>query len=243
MDPFLRSVSLNRTRVDSFEAFPFNVPAIRELESLALHPRVTFFVGENGSGKTTLLEGIALLEGFAHEGGTRNFSVKRDDTRYTLANALGVGRGVRRARHDSFYLRAESFYNVASEIDRLGLINEGSPYGNKSLHAQSHGEAFLTIFIGRMGGNGLYLLDEPESALSPQRQLAFLAAMHHHAQNGSQFIIATHSPIIMAYPQATIYHFTSTGIEPIDYEDTEHFKVTRAFLTRREKMLEDLLEE
>ena len=241
MAPFLRSISLNRTRVDSFESFPFSVPAVRELNCLELHPNVTFFIGENGSGKTTLLEGIALLEGFNYEGGTRNFTVKHHDERYQLAGALGVARGARRARHDSFYLRAESFYNIATEIDRLGLISEGSPYGNKSLHEQSHGEAFLTIFLERMGGNGLYLLDEPESALSPQRQLAFLAAMHHHVQAGSQFIIATHSPIIMAYPQAIIYQFDETGIAPVEYVDTEHYKVTNAFLTRREKMLEELM--
>ena len=241
MDPFLRSISLNRMRVDNFDAFPFSVPAVRELNSLELHPQVTFFIGENGTGKTTLLEGIALVEGFNYEGGTRNFTVERHDERYRLAGALGVARGVRRARHDSFYLRAESFYNIATEIDRLGLIREGGAYGNKSLHAQSHGEAFLTIFLQRMGGNGLYLLDEPESALSPQRQLAFLAAMHEHVRRGSQFIIATHSPIIMAYPQAVIYQFSETGIAPVEYTDTEHYKVTNAFLNRREKMLEELL--
>ena len=243
MDPFLRSVSLNRTRVDNFDAFPFSVPAVRELQTLQLHPQVTFFIGENGTGKSTLLEGIDLVEGFNYEGGTRNFTVERHDQRYQLAGALGVGRGVRRARHDSFYLRAESFYNIATEIDRLGLIREGGSYGNNSLHAQSHGEAFLTIFLQRMGGNGLYLLDEPESALSPQRQLAFLAAMHEHVRRGSQFIIATHSPIIMAYPQAVIYQFSETGIAPVEYTDTEHYKVTNAFLNRREKMLEELLAE
>ncbi len=243
MDPFIRRIGLNRLNVNSFDAYPFNVPAVRALETLDLHPQVTFFIGENGTGKTTLLEAIALVEGFNYEGGTRNFTVQRHDERYRLARALAIGRGIRRARNDSFYLRAESFYNLASEIDRLGLISDGSPYGDKSLHAQSHGEAFLTIFIDRLGGNGLYLLDEPESALSPQRQLAFLAAMHHHVQQGSQFIIATHSPIVMAYPQATIYQFRDTGIAPVDYEQTEHYKVTRAFLTRREKMLEELLEE
>jgi predicted ATPase len=240
MDPFLRSISLYHDRVPSFDAFPFAIPAVRELHSLELHPQVTFFIGENGTGKSTLLEAIALVEGFAFEGGTRNFTVKPDDPRYALSRALGVSRGVRRARHDSFFLRAESFYNVATQIDELGV---NYAYGGKSLHEQSHGESFMQIFTTRMSGQGLYLLDEPEAALSPQRQLAFLAAMHDLVLRDSQFIIATHSPIIMAYPHAKILQFAGRGIHPVAYTDTEHYKVTKMFLTRTEKMLAELLGE
>jgi predicted ATPase len=238
MNPLLHSISLQRDRVPSFDAFPFAIPAVRELHSLDLHPQVTFFIGENGTGKSTILEAIALVEGFAFEGGSRNFTVKPDDPRYGLARALGVNRGVRRARHDSFYLRAESFYNVATQIDELGM---GDAYGGKSLHAQSHGESFMEVFTTRMTGQGLYLLDEPEAALSPQRQLAFLAALHELVLRDSQFIIATHSPIIMAYPHASILQFSDLGIHPVAYTDTEHYKVTKMFLTRTEKMLADLL--
>jgi predicted ATPase len=201
---------------------------------------VTFFIGENGTGKSTLLEAIALVEGFAFEGGSRNFTVQPDDPRYALARALSVSRGVRRARHDSFYLRAESFYNVATQIDELGVVDS---YGGKSLHAQSHGESFMQLFTTRMTGQGLYLLDEPEAALSPQRQLMFLAALHDLVLRDSQFIIATHSPIIMAYPHANILQFGDGVIRPVAYTDTEHYKVTKMFLTRTEKMLADLLGE
>jgi predicted ATPase len=142
-------------------------------------------------------------------------------------------------RSDRFFLRAESFYNLATYIQEIG---SGHAYGDRELHEQSHGEAFLSLLVHRLGGNGLYLFDEPEAALSPQRQLTFLAALHDLVQRGGQFIIATHSPIILGYPDSQILHFTASGIAPIAYEDTEHYKVTRAFLTRRELMLEELLD-
>jgi predicted ATPase len=243
-DPFIAAVSLKRERVPSFDLYPYSIPAVRHLTSLNLHPRVTFFVGENGTGKSTLLEAIAVADGMNAEGGTRNFSLTTRESHSKLYEALQLARTVRRRdRSDSFFLRAESFYNVASYVDQLGFDPATSPYGPISLHDQSHGEAFLTMFTQRFSGNGLYLLDEPEAALSPQRQLAFLAALHDLVQRGSQFLIATHSPIIMAYPQSLIYWFSEEGIKPVAYEDTEHYKVTKAFLSRREKMLEDLLSE
>jgi predicted ATPase len=206
-----------------------------------LHPRVTFFVGENGTGKSTLLEAIAVAEGFNAEGGSRHAMFKTKDTHNTdLPGKLQLGRpgGRLLARSDSFFLRAESFYNLSTYVDQVS-----GGYGPAPLHQQSHGEAFMSLLTQRLGGNGFYLFDEPEAALSPQRQLAFLVALHELVQAGSQFIIATHSPIIMAYPDATIQHFTTDGIAPIAYADTEHYKVTRAFLTRTEKMLEQLFSE
>jgi predicted ATPase len=241
--PFIDTVSLLRDRVPSFDEYPYSIPALRRLATLKLHPKVTFLIGENGSGKSTLLEAIAVAEGFNAEGGTRNFDFKTKDSHSELYKCLRLGRGVRRARHDAFFLRAESFYNVATWIDQLGFSPDKSPYGPGSLHDQSHGESFLSLFIQRFSGNGLYLLDEPEAALSPQRQLTFLAQLHDLVKRGSQFIIATHSPIIMAYPNATIYLLSDNGIETVEYEDTEHVRVTRAFLNRTDKMLDDLLED
>jgi predicted ATPase len=242
-EPFLRSVSLRRDGIASFEKYPFCIPAIRHLRTLDLHPNVTFLIGENGTGKSTLLEGIAVMEGFNPEGGSRNFAFKTRDSHSELHWHLQPSRGIRRARHDSFFLRAESFYNVATWVDSLGFDPATSPYGPQSLHEQSHGEAFLTMFIQRFGGNGLYLLDEPEAALSPQRQLTFLAALHDLVLRKSQFIIATHSPIIMAYPHARIYECTTDGLQQVEYADTQHYRITFAFMNRREQMLRDLLSE
>ena len=249
-EPYLKDVLLNSTRVRSWEEYPFTVPAIRALKSktLKLHPKCTFFIGENGSGKSTLLEGIAELEGFHPAGGTRNFNY--DSRERTLDNplkyTLSLGKGVLgKLRRDGFFFRAESFYNAASYIEQLeeGLPMDRRLYGDKSLHEQSHGEAFLTLFTERLTGGGLYLFDEPEAALSPQRQLAFVAAMHGWIQNEAQLVIATHSPIIMAYPNAWIYEFSERGMRRVEYRETEHYRVTRAFLTRTEAMLEELLKE
>ncbi|MCU0875756.1 MAG: AAA family ATPase [Pirellulaceae bacterium] len=240
-EPFLRSVSLRRDRIASFDEYPFSIPAIRHLHALELHPNVTFLIGENGTGKSTLLEAIAVSEGFNPEGGSRNFAFKTRDTHSHLYQYLQPNRGIRRARHDAFFLRAESFYNVATWVDSLGFDPAKSPYGTRSLHEQSHGEAFLTMFVERFSGNGLYLLDEPESALSPQRQLTFLAALHELVLRKSQFIIATHSPIILAYPHSRIYECSVDGIREVEYTDTQHYRVTCAFLNRREQMLRDLL--
>ncbi|WP_254508931.1 AAA family ATPase [Anatilimnocola floriformis] len=243
---FLHGIALRRGSVSSFDVFPYAIPTIRQLQSLQFHPRVTFFVGENGAGKSTLLEAIALAEGFNAEGGSRRHAQfktrdSHDDELWKNIE-LNRGGGKRLARSDSYFVRAESFYNLASYLDDVGS-NAAGPFSQAlSYHQQSHGEAFMNLMTSRFGGNGLYLLDEPEAALSPQRQLAFLAALHELVQRGSQFIIATHSPIVLAYPDAHIYHFGERGIESIAYEDTEHYKVTRAFLLRRDIMLKELME-
>lgn len=243
---FLHGIGLKPHLVPSFDVFPFSLPTIKNLGSLAFHPRVTFFVGENGAGKSTLLEAIALAEGFNAEGGSRRHAQfkTRDSHDDTLWKALELNRGggKRLARSDSYFVRAESFYNLATYLDEVGSNNAGPFSQAGSYHQQSHGEAFMNLMTGRFGGNGLYLLDEPEAALSPQRQLSFLAALHELVLRGSQFIIATHSPIVLAYPDAHIYHFSERGIETIAYEETEHYKVTRAFLLRRDIMLKELLE-
>jgi predicted ATPase len=241
--PHAASVLVNR--VATLEhAYAAELPAIKALTQLDLHPHVTFFIGENGSGKSTLLEAIAVADGFNAEGGTRNFDFASRATHSDLYKWIKLGRSVRgKRRNDGFFLRAESFYNVATEIENLGLVSEKSPYGTLSYHAQSHGESFIDLMTNRLRGDGLYLMDEPEAALSPQRQLAFLGAMHELVLREAQFIIATHSPIIMAYRNALIYEFSASGIRPIAYRDTEHYRVTHAFLSRPEQTMRLLFKE
>lgn len=235
-EPFLKYITLVRDRVPSFEEYPFSIPAIRQLDHLDLDPKVTFFVGENGSGKSTLIEAIALVEGLNAEGGSRNFSFSTRESHSILCQFLRLGRGTRPLRKtDAFFFRSESFYNVATEAERLGVA-----YGDKSLHEQSHGESFLSLILNRFFGDGLYILDEPEAALSPSRQLTLLRAMYELIEDGSQFIIATQSPIVLGYPNATIYWLSDSGIAPIQYTETEHFRVTRSFVTHRDTILREL---
>ncbi len=243
---YLRQIRLKRDDVPSFDRYPFALPAVRHLETLDFHPRVTFFIGENGSGKSTLLEAIAVAMGFNAEGGSRNFSFGTRDSHSELHRYLRLSKGIVRPR-DGFFLRAESFFNVATEIERLDEEPSFGPpvissYGGVSLHEQSHGESFLALLMNRFGCEGLYLLDEPEAALSPQRQLSVLTRLHELTADGSQFVIATHSPILMAYPEATIYNFTPAGVEQVAYTDTEHYRVTRDFLLRPQRMLDILLD-
>lgn len=246
-EQFLIEVDLDRERVESFDRYPFSLAAVRHLERLQLHPSVTFIVGENGAGKSTLLEAIAVACGFNAEGGSRSFQFDTRASHSVLHDYLLLVRGVRRPRH-GYFLRAESFFNVATQIEKLDEDFDHIPriadaYGKRALHEQSHGEAFLALLMQRFGGNGLYFLDEPEAALSPNRQMAVLARIHELIGQGSQFIIATHSPIIMAYPKARIYHLSEDGIDVIDYTQTEHYVVTKSFLNNYEKMLEVLLAE
>ncbi|MCK9688761.1 AAA family ATPase [Scleromatobacter humisilvae] len=235
---FVGRVTLLRERVGSFDAYPFCLPVVRALESFDLHPKVTFLVGENGSGKSTLLEAMAIALEFNPEGGSRNFNFATRASHSELHDYLRIAKGYRRHR-DGFFLRAESWFNVATEVDNLGV--SGS-YGGRSLHEQSHGESFMALLKNRFGPDGLYLLDEPEAALSPARQIEALSRLHELVLQDSQFIIATHSPILMSYPDALILHCGPTGLQAIRYEDTEHFRITRDFLLHRDKMLDILMD-
>jgi predicted ATPase len=234
---FATRVTLLRDQVPSFDEYPFSLPVVRTLESIELHPRVTFLVGENGSGKSTLLEAMAVALEFNAEGGSRNFNFSTRASHSELHEFLRIAKGVR--PRDAYFLRAETWYNVATTVDDLGV---DAAYGGRSLHAQSHGESFMTLLKTRLRGDGLYLLDEPEAALSPTRQIEALQRFHELVRKGSQFVIATHSPILMAYPDALILQCTPTGIRPVRYEDTEHFRITRDFLLHRDKVLDILME-
>jgi predicted ATPase len=216
--------------------YPYSVPAIRHLTELRFETPVTFFVGENSSGKSTLLEGIAVAFGFNPEGGTKHERFTTHSTHSELFGSLTLTKS-RDAPTDSYFLRAESFYNVASAVQPWNV----DQYGGRSLHQQSHGESFLALVLHRLRGNGLYLFDEPEAALSPARQLALLAAMHRLVRHNSQFIVATHSPILLGYPGAAIYLFAEKELARIAYPDTEHYQITKAFLERPERMLNELL--
>ena len=208
---------------------------------------VTFFVGENGTGKSTLLEAIAVAYGFNAEGGSQNFTFATNETHSELHKHLEVGR--KGFAKDGFFLRAESLYNVASNIDDMDnekyqYLNPPTligGYGGVSLHNQSHGESFLSIVQNRFFGNGLYILDEPEAALSPMRLMTLIAEIGELVRKNSQFIIATHSPILMAFPNASILEFSKDGIKQIDYKETEHYKITKQFLDDPERMLHYLL--
>jgi predicted ATPase len=248
--PYLSQLQLLRDRIPAAERFPYTLPVVRHLDTLAFHPNVTFFVGENGAGKSTLLEAIAVACGLNPEGGSRNFNFATRSSHSPLNECIRLGRTAARPS-DSYFLRAESFYNVASEIERLDkneLGDSPSPpiidaYGERSLHEQSHGESFFAFFQHRFRAYGLYLMDEPEAALSPARQLQFLILLNDYVQRGGQFVIATHSPIIMAYPHACIYVLGSDGIREVPYEETDHYLISRRFLGNPKRSLAELFAE
>jgi len=235
--PYLQKVSIRPGVNIDVGIYPYNIPAVAEIDLLDFHPDVTFFVGENGSGKSTVLEGIALALGFSTEGGTKNFNLETTSSVSPLHQVLRLTKSFRKPS-DGYYLRAESFFNVATYMDEVNYLDG---YGGKSLHARSHGEAFMALLVHKFRGKGLYLLDEPEAALSPSRQLAALSAIHQLVQDGSQFIIATHSPILLSYPSAKLMLFDGSGIREVAYEDTEHFLVIRDFLNNYPRRLEQLL--
>jgi len=245
-DQYIRRIQLLRDSVPSFQQYPFNLPSIEFLDEISLHPNVTFLIGENGMGKSTLLEAIALGIGFNPEGGSLNFTFSTYDSHSNLDHYLRLIKGTIRPK-DGFFLRAESFYNVASNIEELDKEDRGprviDGYGGQSLHEQSHGESFFATFTNRFRGQGIYLLDEPEAALSPLRQLSMLSRIDELVHNDSQFIIATHSPIIMAYPQATIYELSEEGIRETKLEDTNHYQLMKQFFDDKDRILHHLLQQ
>ena len=244
--PYLLHLEMLRDRIADAERYPFNLPAVRALSVLPFHPQVTFLVGENGAGKSTLLEAIAVASGLNAEGGSVNFTFATRASHSPLGECVRLAKAIARPR-DSYFLRAETFYNVATEIERLDQGPGGPPiidgYGGRSLHEQSHGESFFALFKNRFRDHGLYLLDEPEAALSPTRQVEFLVLMHDSIRRGCQFVIATHSPIIMAYTDARIHLLDRQGIHDVAYTDTEHYQVTRRFLSNPKRAIETLLGE
>jgi len=255
---FLRAVRLRRETVPSFSEYPFALPAVRDLEELDTDAPVTFFVGDNGTGKSTLLEAIAIALGLNAEGGSRGLRFETRASHSTLWQHLRLVRGIARPR-DSFFLRAESLFIAATKIETIDREHEalrnskGDPiasgppiansYGDIPLHERSHGETFLELFVTRFKGSGIYLLDEPEAALSPRRQLAALTRMHDLVKAGSQFLIATHSPILLAYPGARIHECTPEGLRRVEYQDLDHVTVMRDFFACPERALEVLLAE
>lgn len=239
----LKAITLLRDRVKNQDDYPFSVPVIRSLTELRFKSRVCFFVGENGTGKSTLLEAIASHYGFGPEGGNRNFSNNSSESNRSvepLAHALRLSFDNRTGA--GFFLRAESFFNIASRVDALGISDS---YDGRSLHSRSHGESFLTLLDAKFRCNGLFLMDEPEAALSPQRQLAFLVLMHDVVREykNAQFIISSHSPILLGYPEAQILSFDGPRIQEAEYDQLANMQIVRRFLNDRERFLQELFEE
>lgn len=233
---YLRSVTILKDGVADKTTYPFSVPALKELDEINFKSNVTFFVGENGSGKSTILEAIAYKCDFNTGGGGRNNFYQLDHSHAALGKFVRLS-WMPKITH-GFFLRAESFYNFASYLDSLNDPEVYKYYGGRSLHEQSHGESFLSLFMNRFGTKGIYLLDEPEAALSPVRQLSFLRILRELDNEGqSQFIIATHSPIIMAYPGAQIYNFDTSPLTETSYEETPNYFITKNFLNNRERFL------
>ncbi|MHC6180010.1 AAA family ATPase [Clostridium sp. JNZ X4-2] len=232
---FIREVKLNRKRINSFSKYPYCLSVIKNLSTIKLHPKVTYIVGENGTGKSTILEAIAVAYGFNPEGGSKNFNFSTRNTHSDLWKTLKLIKGTRMPK-DGFFLRAESFYNLASNIDDIEAANS---YGGNSLHSQSHGESFMSLIMNRFRGNGLYILDEPEAALSPTRQMVLISRIHDLIEENSQFIISTHSPIVLAYPDSIIYQLDDR-LRKVDYEDTETYQIMKSFVNNPKKMLDIL---
>lgn len=244
-DALVRSVVVKRDGLDA-SAYPFSIPALHDLTELELDPRVTFLVGDNGSGKSTLVEAIAIAAKLNPEGGSRFMRLATHDSQSTLHRRMRLVKGTRRIR-DGYFLRAESFFNVATRLEEMTKEPGGAgalvPYGGKSLHAQSHGESFISLITNRFGGDSFFVLDEPEAALSLRGVLALMRRMHDLVAEGSQFVISTHSPVLLGYPGATIYSLSDAGIAKVRYEESEVFELTRSFLDDRDQFLRHLFED
>jgi len=228
----IRSITLDRDGIDT-GSYPFSIPAIGSLTSLELHPQVTLLAGENGSGKSTLIEALAVAAGFNPEGGSRNMRHVTRPSHSELHERLHIVRDARPTLC-GWFLRAESFYTIATHIEQLGV---GDSYGDIPLHEQSHGESFLALVLERFGDRGLYILDEPEAALSVRGVLALIRRMHDLAERGSQFVVSTHSPILLAYPGARIFVLDEHGIAETPWDETEVVDLTRSFLADRGRFL------
>lgn len=232
---FIQGIEINWDKIGQ-DSYLRKIEAIRGVTRLSFEQPITFFVGENGSGKSTLLEAIAVAYGFNPEGGTKNYSFSTYDSHSELCEALRLLRGCRKAGW-GYFLRAESFYNVATkEMDYADLMHPSERY-----HERSHGESFLAVAQRQLKPNGVYILDEPEAALSPQRQLTLLLEISECARSGSQFFIATHSPILLGIPEAEILTFDQGTIHSCAYEETDSYQVTEMFINNRQRLLERLL--
>lgn len=242
---FVNGLTIDWNKVEP-DSYLHEITALRGIRSISFEKPVTFFIGENGTGKSTLLEAIASAYGMNPEGGSKDFRFSTRDTHSELYEGMVLKKGYRRPR-DNFFLRAESFYNVATQVEEYRDGDDPKiyyqRYGGRSLHEQSHGESFLSLMQNRFRGQGFYLLDEPEAALSPQRQLTLLICMHRLAKEGSQFLIASHSPILLGIPEAAILSFDEGALHPVEYEETESYQVTEMFLNHREYLLGRLLDE
>lgn len=238
---YLKTIKYLRQNIEDFSQYPFNIECLSNFKELELPSNVTFFVGENGSGKSTLLEAIADICGFNTAGGGKQNTYEVHEAESALGDYIRLS-WIRKVSK-GFFLRAETFYQFASYIDLLeNHPNKYAMYGGKSLHHQSHGESFLSLFNNAFGEKAIYLLDEPESALSPTRQLSLIKIMK-DLENDAQFIIATHSPILLGFPNAMIYNFDDGEIAPIRYEETIHYILTKRFLNAPERVIEELFRE
>ena len=233
---FIQSVLFDWDKI-SDESYLTRIEALYKVKNIDFMKPITLFVGENGSGKSTLLEAIAVAHGFNPEGGTKNYCFSTHDTHSELCNAITIAKGYRKEKW-GYFLRAESFYNVATQEEEYADFAHPS----EEYHNRSHGESFLKMVQNNIQPNGLYFLDEPEAALSPQRQLTLLAEIYRCASDGAQFIIATHSPILLGIPNAEIFSFDNEKIHTCRYEETESYKVTELFINNRKRLLENLLD-
>ncbi len=243
-----------RIQIPNKKGYPFSLKIVKNLQDLVFKSQVTFLVGENGTGKSTVLEAIATKAGFGKEGGSKNISFSTTHKKMVDGDVTSLSECMtfswRKKVRDGYFFRAESFFNLANEIDSMvdiPFVSKESvyaSYGGSSLHNKSHGESFMTLFKNRIGSGGFYLFDEPEAALSPQKQLALLLLLKELCKNKeTQFIIATHSPILLAYPGAEIWSFDGGNIQTVEYKDTEHYKITKGFLDNPEQFLNKLFSE
>lgn len=239
---FIKRIEYQREKIIDQNIYPYNIACLKDFDILEFRSPVTFLIGENGSGKSTLIEALAISLGMNAEGGTNNFDFITKNTNSSLHQLLKIVK-TPNVPKTKFFLRAESFYNLATYLDE----DELRPilrkyYGGKSLHEQSHGESFMAVMKTRFGGNGLYILDEPEAALSPTSQMSLLILIKQLVEKGSQFIIATHSPILLAFPNAEIYDLEHQFLS-CNYEETKYYQLYKLFLNEKERMLNQLFKE